>query len=138
MTYRVVIPPHVESLIFDQARYLQSQGAGDSAVSDWLEKLYARFEALTDHPRLYRVAETVSQAQGAEVHRINHGEYAVFYRVDDQSRCVELLDFRHGRQRERAMDVRERPTLKQTLLEGPGLDDVDLGRDQSPPRDTEQ
>ena len=100
MTYRVIIPPHVEALIYDQARYLQTQGAGNTVVAEWLEELFARFEPLADHPRLYRIAETVSKALGSEVRRINHGEYAVFYRVDEQSRCIELIDFRHGRRRE--------------------------------------
>lgn len=99
MSHRITFGPGVNALIFEQARYLCSEGAGKPVVIDWLARLYDKVDALRDHPRLYPKAELVSKALGYEVRRLNHGEYAVFYRVDDHRRVVEILDFRHGRRR---------------------------------------
>jgi plasmid stabilization system protein ParE len=50
-------------------------------------------------PRRFPVAERESEMFGQEVRRVNHGDYAVFYFVDEGEGVVELLAFRHGRRR---------------------------------------
>ncbi len=99
MTYSITFSPGVEALILDQALHLRSEGAGEAVVLGWLTGLYGLLETLRDYPRLYPKAELVSSSIGYEVRRLNHGAYAAFYRVHDDRRAVEVVDFRHGRRR---------------------------------------
>lgn len=104
MTYSITFSPGVEALILDQALHLRSEGAGEAVVLRWLTEFYGLLEALRDYPRLYPKAELVSRSIGYEVRRLNHGAYAAFYRVHDDRRVVEVMDFRHGRMRPRGQD----------------------------------
>lgn len=104
MTYRITFSPGVEALILDQAIHLRKEGAGEAVVLRWITELYGLLEALREYPRLYPKAELVSRAVGYEVRRLNHGEYAAFYRVHDDRRTIEVLDFRHGRMKPQGHD----------------------------------
>lgn len=99
MTYRVVIPGAVLDAIDAQMAYLVEQGAPPDRLTAWLASLYDLIESLDRLPRRFPVAEAVTAAQGDDVRRMNFGEYAVFFRVIDSRKVVELLAFRHGRQR---------------------------------------
>jgi plasmid stabilization system protein ParE len=99
MIYRVVIPQEVHEAIDAQVQYLINEGAPRDRVDDWLARLFDRIQSLDKMPRRFPVAEAVTAAKGYEVRRVNHGQYALFYRIDDSHRVVEFIAFRHGRQR---------------------------------------
>ncbi|UYV12380.1 MAG: type II toxin-antitoxin system RelE/ParE family toxin [Phycisphaera sp.] len=99
MSYRMAFSSGVHDAIADQTEYLLESGAGEAVVTDWLARLHDKLQALREYPRLYPRAELVSRAKGYGVHRLNHGEHALFYRIDDDRRVVEVLDFRHGRRK---------------------------------------
>lgn len=99
MKYRVVIPREIQDAVDEQVVYLLSEGAPTDRLEGWLTGLYERMESLYSFPRRYAVAEAVSTATGYEVRRMNYGDYAVFYRVDDRRMVVEVIAFRHGRRR---------------------------------------
>lgn len=99
MTYRVVIPTTVLDAIDAQMAYLREQGAPPDRLDGWFMRLFDLIESLDRLPKRFPIAEAVSTATGEEVRRMNFGEYAVFFRVLDSRRIVELLAFRHGRQR---------------------------------------
>jgi plasmid stabilization system protein ParE len=95
--HRVVLTATVHDAIDAQVACLRAAELSDAVVSDWLVGLFDRILVLGDMPRTGAVAEVVSRVKGYEVHRLNHGEYAVFYRVFDEPAVVEVSAFRHGR-----------------------------------------
>ncbi len=99
MTYRVVIPQTVLDAIDSHLRYLRREGAPAKRVDAWLDRLASHIDSLAELPRRCPVAEAVTAAVGYEVRRLKHGDYAVFYRIDERARVVEIMAFRHGRQR---------------------------------------
>ncbi|MBX3318137.1 MAG: type II toxin-antitoxin system RelE/ParE family toxin [Phycisphaeraceae bacterium] len=98
MSFRVVVPRAVEEAIDAQVSYLIKQGTADDRLQDWLDGLLHLIDSLSDWPRRFPVADATSAARGYEVRRANRGDYAIFFRVDDEHRFVEILAFRHGRQ----------------------------------------
>ena len=99
MTFRVVIAQEVLAAIDAQVGYYLTESAPQDAVIAWLAGLYDRIDGLYTMPRRFPVARAVTRAKGYEVRRMNHGEHAVFYRVRDAAQTVEIIAFRHGRQR---------------------------------------
>lgn len=98
MKYRVRMSPAVLEALQYQVTYLREQGAPASRVDAWLNDLLAAMDSLEQMPRRYPLAEAMSRAFGAEVHRLLRGDYVLFFRVDDATAMVDLLAFRHGRQ----------------------------------------
>ena len=99
MTYRVLMSPKVLDAIDRHLVYLRHEGAPPDRMDAWLEGLLATIDSLYLMPRRFPVAETVMGAKGYEVRRANHGDYALFYRINEDTRMVEVIAFRHGRQR---------------------------------------
>lgn len=99
MTYRVVITDEVLAAIDAQIAWYIDQGVSRDLIGTWLAELVGKVNSLRELPKRFGVAETVSRIVGHEVRRMNHGEHALFYRVRDQERIVEVLAFRHGRRR---------------------------------------
>ncbi|MBL4697783.1 MAG: type II toxin-antitoxin system RelE/ParE family toxin [Phycisphaerales bacterium] len=97
MIYFVHYSPDIANLINAQVEYLEQQGASTPIVTNWLLELYDRIASLREHPKRFVVDTQRSEVIGYEIRRFNHGEYGVFYRVDDAQAVVEILDFRHGR-----------------------------------------
>jgi len=97
MMHRVEVSPKVLSQIQEQAEYFRSHGVSESTIIDWMLGLDDRFTNLEEHPKRFSVDEARTQAKGYEIRRFNHGEYGVFYKVDDEQMRVEILDLRHGR-----------------------------------------
>ncbi|MFN0132766.1 MAG: type II toxin-antitoxin system RelE/ParE family toxin [Phycisphaerales bacterium] len=99
MTYGVLISPEVLDAIDRHLVYLRHEGAPPDRMEAWLGGLLATIDSLYLMPRRFPVAETVTAANGYEVRRVNHGDYSLFYHIDDNDHLVEILAFRHGRQR---------------------------------------
>lgn len=99
MTYRVIIPDEVVEAISHQVRYLRAEGAPDDRLEHWLERLFEKIDSLSSHPHRFPVARAVSSARGYELRRLNFGAYAVFFRVAEAAKLVEIVALRHGRQR---------------------------------------
>jgi len=97
MIYLVHYNSDIASLIDAQVKYLEQQRASTPIITNWLLELYDRIASLREHPKRFVVDTQRSEAISYEVRRFNHGEYGVFYRVDDEQAVVEILDFRHGR-----------------------------------------
>lgn len=101
MTYRVSISPEVLDSIDRHIVYLRHEGAPPDRIDAWLGGLRATIDSLYLMPRRFAIAEAVTAAKGYEVRRVNHGDYALFYRIDDAAQRVEVMAFRHGSQRPR-------------------------------------
>lgn len=96
--YRVVFAQAALDAIDAQLAYFRARAVGEAVMSEWLTTLMDRVDTLARMPRQYPVAELVSRVAGQEIRRLNHGEYALFYRVQDTPHLVEIMAFRHGRQ----------------------------------------
>lgn len=99
MSFRVVISRTVEEAIDAQVSYLSEQGAPEVRLRRWLDGVLDLVDSLSDWPTRFPVAEALSAAMGCEVRRANSGDYAIFFRVNEADRVVEILAFRHGRRR---------------------------------------
>lgn len=99
MSYRVIISREVEDAIDAQVGYFQDQSAPEDRLNRWMSGLFDLIDSLYEWPQQFPVAEAVITAQGYEVRRTNYGEYAIFFRIDDERRLVEVIAFRHGHQR---------------------------------------
>lgn len=97
--YELNIPEQVKDAIRQQLAYLRDQGAPEDRLDHWFRGLLDLLGTLCEWPRRFPVAETVTAAKGHEVRCANHGDYALFYRIDEEARVVEVIAFRHGRQR---------------------------------------
>jgi plasmid stabilization system protein ParE len=103
MSYRVVISQVVFDAIDAQIEYLASAGAPVRRLAAWHERLFDLIESLAEMPERFPVAETVSRASGFEVRRAAHGDYAVFFRVRGRDKVVEVMAFRHGREKSKTV-----------------------------------
>ncbi|MEX2219355.1 MAG: type II toxin-antitoxin system RelE/ParE family toxin [Phycisphaerales bacterium] len=99
MSFRVIITREVEDTIDAHVVYLKEQSTPKDRLGRWLSGLFDLIDSLYEWPRRFAVAEAVSAAKGYEVRRANYGDYAIFFRVDDERQLVEVIAFRHGRQR---------------------------------------
>ena len=68
-------------------------------VTKWTTELYDRLEALSEHPKRFPVDDQRTNALGREIRRLEHGRFSVFYRVNDETSDVEILDIRHGKRK---------------------------------------
>jgi plasmid stabilization system protein ParE len=98
--YRVVFAQAALDAIDAQLAYFRSQQVSDAVMAEWLGLLLERVESLSHMPRRFPQAELVSQVANQEIRRLNHGEYALFYRVQDSPPVVEIMAFRHARRDE--------------------------------------
>ncbi len=99
MSFRVVITREAEDAIAAQVEYLKKQSAPEDRVVRWLAGLFDLIDSLYELPRRFPVAEAVTAVAGYEVRRVNYADCGVFFRVDDAQSLVEIVAFRHGRQR---------------------------------------
>lgn len=99
MTHRVVITQEVLDALGAQAAYLTAQAAPTDRIDAWLAGLFDLIDSLSEWARRYPFAEALTAVKGYEVRRANHGDYAIFYRVDADRRLVEVIAFRHGARR---------------------------------------
>lgn len=98
MTYRVSVYSKVYEQIEHQVTYLLSQSAPYDRVSAWADSVLAAMRSLSEHPQRFSVYSTPEDRLLFPVRRMNVGEYAVFYHVNESTRTVTILEFRHGRQ----------------------------------------
>ncbi|HEY2589843.1 MAG TPA: type II toxin-antitoxin system RelE/ParE family toxin [Tepidisphaeraceae bacterium] len=83
-----------------QVRYIAVEKQAPENASRWLNRLLAAIETLEQIPRRFIVDPYQTQMHGIEVHRmVFERTYLVFYTVNDEQRCVNVVSFRHGRQK---------------------------------------
>ncbi|MGB0953275.1 MAG: type II toxin-antitoxin system RelE/ParE family toxin [Planctomycetota bacterium] len=99
MTYEVVLTDTVRDAIEAQILFYKEEGVALDVISNWLAKLMQRIEDLYEMPHRYPISEIVTAVSGLETRRLNHGENALYYRVDEKAKRVEIIAFRHGRRR---------------------------------------
>ena len=97
MTFRVIVSETVLAAINAQVEYFISESAPPDRIQQWLLGLFDRIDGLYEWPERFPIAASVSRVAGYEVRRMNHGEYALFFRIDQEQEVVEIIAFRHGR-----------------------------------------
>jgi plasmid stabilization system protein ParE len=97
--YLVQVSREVEDAVADQVVYFHAHGAPDSRIERWLERLWDLVDSLSKMPRRFPVSVRESEMYGNELRRVNLGEYAIFYRVDEHEHAVFIVAFRHGKRR---------------------------------------
>jgi plasmid stabilization system protein ParE len=96
--YRVTVYAKVHEQIEQQVTYLLSQSAPYDRVSAWLDSILSAMRSLSEHPQRFPVYTTPDDQMLFPVRRMNVGDYAVFFHVNESAGTVTVLEFRHGRQ----------------------------------------
>jgi plasmid stabilization system protein ParE len=96
--YKVIYAQEAIDGINHQIAHYVSESVPVSTINVWFQGLIDQVAGLYSMPRRFPVAHTVSKVKGYEMRRMNYGVYAIYYRVDDDRKTVEVVGFRSGRQ----------------------------------------
>ena len=96
MRYRVLYTDQFHEALDAQISYFMDQGAPETRVTNWLNKLLDLMDSLDVSPTRFPIAELESMIAGLELRRVVFGNYLAFYHVDDVKYEVQLLGFRHS------------------------------------------
>ncbi|MEO0966626.1 MAG: type II toxin-antitoxin system RelE/ParE family toxin [Planctomycetota bacterium] len=103
MNYKVIYSPRVRADIREHVRRLiEDEHVSPVTVERWYKPLFEAINNLYDMPRLYPVDEPYSRRRGVEVRKLTYKKYIVRYRVDDDTRTVNVISFFHGSRRREA------------------------------------
>jgi plasmid stabilization system protein ParE len=94
---RVIIPPIVQEQILAQVLYI-ARDSIDHALA-WEDRLRTAINRIGMMPKGNAVDAAASARIGEEVRKmVFERTYLVFYRINEASRSVEVINFRHGAQ----------------------------------------
>ncbi len=96
MTYRVIYAPSFQKDIDQHIRYLIGQHVSIDRINRWYGELFERIDTLHQWPLRYPIDPIQTQAIGREIHKLNVGNYLVFYDVDQERKQVNVVAFIHG------------------------------------------
>jgi plasmid stabilization system protein ParE len=98
--WKVVIPPVVQEQIRAQVLYI-ARDSIENALN-WEDRLLKAIEKIGEMPGHARDEEATIRLGFAVQKDVFEGTYLIHYRTDDQTRTVDLLNFRHGARLPRA------------------------------------
>ncbi|MBL4697778.1 MAG: type II toxin-antitoxin system RelE/ParE family toxin [Phycisphaerales bacterium] len=98
MMYKIIYAQEALDGINNQVTHYVSESVPVDTINAWFQGLIDQVAGLYSMPRRFPVAQSVTKVKGYEMRRMNYGVYAVYYRVDDDQKMVEIVAFRHGRQ----------------------------------------
>ena len=96
--YKIIYAQEALDGINNQVTHYVSESVPVDTINAWFQGLINQVAGLYSMPRRFPVAQSVTKVKGYEMRRMNYGVYAVYYRVDDDQKMVEIVAFRHGRQ----------------------------------------
>jgi plasmid stabilization system protein ParE len=96
MSYRVVYTDAFLADVRDHLAHLRRERVAERVIEDWYTKLFDRLDDLAVWPLSCVVSEPYTRDAGRTTHKLNVGDYLVFYQVDDEHRRVERVAFFHG------------------------------------------
>ena len=96
MNYRVVYTDQFHDALEAQIKYFREEKAPASRIAAWLENVLDLVDSLDAFPLQHPVSADESALRGIELRKIIFGNYLGFYHVDEESKEVYLLGFRHG------------------------------------------
>ena len=104
MTYRYVFTESFRHDIREQLIYWREQQVPETTTQAWFSGLFDVFETLETNPRLHPIDVYETEEVEEETRKIAHGDYLVFYTVDDENKEVNITAFTHGATRKDAWD----------------------------------
>lgn len=102
MTYKVIYSDNARAETSAQAAYMRAEQVGEEVMANWFERLFDAIENLYEWPKRYPIDQQQTQERGFEVRKMVFGHYLIFYRVEEESRTVEVFSFIHGASRRNA------------------------------------
>jgi len=96
MMYRVIYAQEAVDAINAQIAHYARESVPVDTINAWFQNLIDQVAGLYSMPKRFPVAQAVTKVKGYEIRRMNYGVYAVYYRVDDERKIVEVIAFRHG------------------------------------------
>lgn len=101
MRYTVDIDDEAFDEIRDVARFIAHERKAPHNAARWLARLWDAIDDLEEMPRRFPVDDIQTTATGRPTHKMNFGDYLVFYQVDDEQSQVRVIGFMHGARGER-------------------------------------
>lgn len=96
--YKIIYAQEALDGINNQVAHYVNESVPVDTINAWFQGLIDQVAGLYSMPRRFPVAQSVTKVKGYEMRRMNYGVYAIYYRVDDDRKIVEIIAFRHGRQ----------------------------------------
>ncbi len=95
MSYRVDVSAAVERAMLEYARFIAQDGASPLNAERWLAGAWQALESLQTFPRRWpRLAVHLPE----ELRRMVFGEHIVVFQIDDASRVINVIAWRHAKQ----------------------------------------
>jgi mRNA-degrading endonuclease RelE of RelBE toxin-antitoxin system len=104
MKYTVDITESAFEAILAQARYIAVECKAPLNASRWLEKVWDVIDGLENMPKRHGLADE-SAFTSYPVRRALVGDYLVLFTVDEKTRTVRVVGFRHGSRLPRPDDL---------------------------------
>lgn len=96
MMYEVHTGDEAHEAIRRAARFIAIDQRAPENCKRWLETLWDRIDSLEEMPYRFIVDPIQSKRAGREIRKMIFGDYLIFYTVDEDSRRVDIVGFRHG------------------------------------------
>ena len=97
MIYSVRYTDQVRNAILEQARYIAVDCCAPLNAERWLERIWDGIDSLEQWPHRCSLA-LENEFRPFEIRNINVDGYLTAYTVDDDTRIVWVIGFRHARQ----------------------------------------
>lgn len=98
MAYNIRVSQCVHEEIKAASDYIAINLASPSAVKRLLDEYNVAIGALEANPFAYPIDQAASSAVDFEVRRIHVRNYRLYYRINEDTRTVQVLAFLHARQ----------------------------------------
>ncbi|QDU91772.1 Plasmid stabilization system protein [Pirellulimonas nuda] len=106
--YRVVVTPIAVDKIAEYAAYIAQQAGSIEVATRWSDRVHAKLSTLCTFPARHGLAEEDAH-RGYTIRRQIVGKHLALYTVDEVSRTVYVVGFRHGHMLPRPDELPESP-----------------------------
>jgi len=96
MSYKVFYTDTMIEQIQDQIQHLRKERVSGATIDGWFARLFDAVDSLYEWPLRHPVAEAESASRGFEIRKLNFENYLIHYRVNESTKVVEVLSFRHA------------------------------------------
>ena len=107
--YRVVVTSLTTDKIAECAAYIAGQSGSLDVADRWIDKVFDAIDGLDFFPQRFGLAEEDAHRE-YEIRRLIIGNYLALYNIDNESKTVRVIGFRHAARLPRLDDLPESRT----------------------------
>jgi toxin ParE1/3/4 len=102
--YRVATSSFATEKIADYAAYIVKQSGSLEVAERWIDRVHEAIDGLNFFPHRFELAEEDAHCD-YEVRRVVIGNYLALYNIDEGTKTVRVIGFRHGARLPRPDDL---------------------------------